>query len=194
MSDPCWLLQAYCWCPPHNKLFLFPRHGMLFLNTCAHTHTNTPTPPSLSWMPFLYSIRRLPFLPLQGVCVCVCARLVVQSCQTLRPHGLQHTRLPCPSLRVCSNSCLFSREAMQPSHPLSPPSGAGYHFLLQKIFLIKGWKNPGLLHWLADSLPLSYWEAHHYSSPHHVVIFSFLTDKSSVLIPAWPWPGPSRYF
>ena len=30
---------------------------------------------------------------------------------SLRPHGLQHPRLPCPSLspRVCSNSCPFSR-------------------------------------------------------------------------------------
>ena len=30
---------------------------------------------------------------------------------SLQPHGLQHTRLPCPSLspRVCSNSCLLSR-------------------------------------------------------------------------------------
>ena len=29
----------------------------------------------------------------------------------LQPHGLQHTRLPCPSLspRVCSNSCPLSR-------------------------------------------------------------------------------------
>ena len=32
---------------------------------------------------------------------------VTQSCLTLRPHGLQHTRLPClsPSPGVCSNSC-----------------------------------------------------------------------------------------
>ena len=32
---------------------------------------------------------------------------VAQSCQTLWPNGLQHTRLPCPSLtpRTCSNSC-----------------------------------------------------------------------------------------
>ena len=30
---------------------------------------------------------------------------------SLLPHGLQHTRLPCPSLstRVCSNSCLLSQ-------------------------------------------------------------------------------------
>ena len=33
------------------------------------------------------------------------------SCLTLRPHGLQHSRLPCPSLspRVCSNSCPLSQ-------------------------------------------------------------------------------------
>ena len=38
--------------------------------------------------------------------------VVVQSrcCLTLRPHGLQHTRLPCPSLSpgVCSDSCPLS--------------------------------------------------------------------------------------
>ena len=34
-----------------------------------------------------------------------------QLCLTLRPHGLEHTRLPCPSPtpRVCSNSCPSSR-------------------------------------------------------------------------------------
>ena len=39
-------------------------------------------------------------------------------------HGLQHTRLPCPSLspRVCSNSCLWSPWCIQPSHPLQPSS------------------------------------------------------------------------
>ena len=36
-----------------------------------------------------------------------CCCLVTKSCPTLWPTGLQHTRLPCPSLspRVCSNSC-----------------------------------------------------------------------------------------
>ena len=35
---------------------------------------------------------------------------VAQLCLTLRPHGLQHIRLPCPSptLSVCSNSCSLS--------------------------------------------------------------------------------------
>ena len=36
---------------------------------------------------------------------------VTQSCLTLWPHGLQHTRLPCPSPtpRACPNSCPSSR-------------------------------------------------------------------------------------
>ena len=36
---------------------------------------------------------------------CCCS--AAQSCPTLQPHGLQHARLPCPSLtpRTCSNSC-----------------------------------------------------------------------------------------
>ena len=35
---------------------------------------------------------------------------LAKSCPTLWSHGLQHTRLPCPSLspRVCSNSCPLS--------------------------------------------------------------------------------------
>ena len=47
---------------------------------------------------------------------CICAKLlqfssVAQSCLTLRPHGLQHARLPCPSTTpgACSNSCPSSR-------------------------------------------------------------------------------------
>ena len=37
--------------------------------------------------------------------------LVTKSCPTLQCHGLQHARLPCPSLllRVCSNSCPLSK-------------------------------------------------------------------------------------
>ena len=39
---------------------------------------------------------------------------------SLQPHGLQHARLPCPSLstRVCSNSCQLSRLC----HPSISPS------------------------------------------------------------------------
>ena len=38
-----------------------------------------------------------------------CCCLVAQSCPTLQPHGLQHTRPPCssPSPKVCPSSCPF---------------------------------------------------------------------------------------
>ena len=40
---------------------------------------------------------------------------------SLQSHGLQHTKIPCPSLspEACSNTCPLSRYAIQPSHPLS---------------------------------------------------------------------------
>ena len=43
---------------------------------------------------------------------------------SLRPHGLQHTRPPCPSPtpRVYSNSCHWAGDAIQPSHALLSPS------------------------------------------------------------------------
>ena len=42
---------------------------------------------------------------------CCCCLFSRYPCQTLRPHGLQHTRLLCPSLspRVCANSCSLSQ-------------------------------------------------------------------------------------
>ena len=49
---------------------------------------------------------------------------------SLRAHGLQHARLPCPSQtpRACSNSCTSVSDAIQLSHPLSSTS------LLSSIF------------------------------------------------------------
>ena len=57
-------------------------------------------------------------------------RSVAKSRWTLRPHGLQHTRLPCPSLspRVFSNPCPWVGDAIQPSRPLLLP------LLLPSIF------------------------------------------------------------
>ena len=56
----------------------------------------------------------------------------------LRPHGLQHTRLPCPSptSRACSNSCPSSpsSDAIQPSHPLSSPSPPAFNFSSIRVF------------------------------------------------------------
>ena len=54
---------------------------------------------------------------------------------SFRTHGLQHARLPCPSLSpgVCSNSSIES--AIQPSHPLSSPSPPAFNlFPNQSLF------------------------------------------------------------
>ena len=53
---------------------------------------------------------------------CCCS--IAQWCPTLQSCGLQHARLPCPSLspRVCSNSYHWVGDVIQSSHPLSPPS------------------------------------------------------------------------
>ena len=45
---------------------------------------------------------------------------------SLRPHGLQHARFPCPSLspRFVQTHVHWVSDTIQPSHPLSPPSPA----------------------------------------------------------------------
>ena len=71
-----------------------------------------------------------------AACVCVCV-WVAQSCLTLRPHGLQPTRLLCPKDfrgKDTEMGCLF---------------------LLQGIFLTQGW-NPALLHCRQILYHLSY--------------------------------------
>ena len=67
---------------------------------------------------------------------------------SLRPHGLKHTRPPCPSPtpRVYLNSCPLSRchqpwDAIQPSHPLSSPSPPTSVFPSIRVF-----SNESVLH------------------------------------------------
>ena len=55
----------------------------------------------------------------------------------LRPHGLQHTRLPCPSPspRACQTHSHWIGDAIQPSHPLSSPSPPAFNLSrLQGLF------------------------------------------------------------
>ena len=94
--------------------------------------------------------------------------LVTRSCPALlRPHGLQLTRLPCPRDFPSQNT------------------GVGYHFLLQGIFLTQG-LNPCLLHWHADSLPLS-----HQGSPNpihtHILLPKQIRVHSQVKSIYWHW-------
>ena len=62
---------------------------------------------------------------------------------SLRPHGPQHTRLPCPSPppRVYSNSCHWVGDAIQPSHPLSLPSLPAFSLS----------QDQGLFKWISSS-------------------------------------------
>ena len=55
----------------------------------------------------------------------------------LLPHGLQHTRLSCPSPSpgACSNSCPLISDAIQPSRPLLFPSPSAFNLShLQGVF------------------------------------------------------------
>ena len=59
-----------------------------------------------------------------NTCISCCCCSVARSCPTLQPHGLQHTRPPCPSpsSRVAQTHVHWVSDAIQPSHPLSSPS------------------------------------------------------------------------
>ena len=52
------------------------------------------------------------------------------------PHGLQHSRLSCPSSSpgACSSSCLLLSGAIQPSHPLAPSSPSSLSFPASESF------------------------------------------------------------
>ena len=62
---------------------------------------------------------------------------------SLRPHRLQHTRLPCPSLspRVCSNSGLLSRWC----HPTISSSVSPFSFCPHSF------QHQGPFHWVSSS-------------------------------------------
>ena len=68
------------------------------------------------------------FLESLGIVWYIIVKLLLLSCwvllDSLWSHGLQHARLPCPSLSpgVCSNSSPLSWWCLQPCHPLSPSS------------------------------------------------------------------------
>ena len=67
---------------------------------------------------------------------------IAQSYLTLRPHGLQHSRLPCPSPTpgACSNSCPSSRSC----HPTISPSVVPFSHL--QSFPASGSSSESILH------------------------------------------------
>ena len=77
--------------------------------------------------------------------------------------------LSCSVIPVLFDPIDYTTRLLCPWHVPGKNTGVGCHFLLQGIFLTQG-SNPGLLHWQADSLPLS-----HLQSPSHSC---FLVIKS----------------
>ena len=90
---------------------------------------------------------------------------------SLQPHGLQHTRLPCPTPRACSNSCPLSwwghptiSSSVIPfsSHPQSCPASGS--FQMSQLSASKYWsfsfnispstEHPGLISFRMDWLDL----------------------------------------
>ena len=57
--------------------------------------------------------------------------------ESLGPDELQHDRLPCPSPRAYSNSCLLNQRCIQPSHPPLSPSSPAFN-LSQHQSLFQG--------------------------------------------------------
>ena len=82
-------------------------------------------------------LQELQVLPVFLLSPCSYVRACWVVTDSLRPKGLQPTRLLCPWNSPGKNS------------------GVCCHFLLQGIFLTQG-SNPCLLHWQVDSLPLSH--------------------------------------
>ena len=105
-------------------------------------HITTPTLPQSShatfpWWELLHSpLFQSLLILILNCCCCSIAKL---------SHGLQHSRLPCPSLShgVCSNHVHWISDAIQPSYPLSSPSPPALNLsqhqgLFQSQFFISG--------------------------------------------------------
>ena len=121
-----------------------------------------------SWITGGFFSAKPPQKPL-CVCVCVCVfffRLFYltshcsccssgcQSCPTLQYHGLQHTRIPCPSPspKVCSNSCPLSRWC----HPTISSSVTPFSSCLQPFPASGPFPMSGCSHQVAKVLELQH--------------------------------------
>ena len=101
--------------------------------------------------------------------LCCCS--FIYSCPTLGPHGLQFPRLPCPSLHLLEFSQTLVHwvgDAIQPSHPLSPPSSPALSIS----------HHQGLFQWVA-TLHIrwpKYWSFSISPSKEYSVLISFRID------------------
>ena len=113
---------------PHNSSLTLAVVGILISQKLGNSAVRR-TPPQEPVVNYLAAHR----------CLCLLLLLFSRSVvsDSLRPRGLQPTRLLCPWDFPGKNTAV------------------GCHFLFQGIFLTQGW-SPRLLHWQVDSLPLSH--------------------------------------
>ena len=125
-------------------------------------------------MSILFSIVAVPVYSPANSLYCCCS--VTKSCPVLwRPHGLQHARLPCPSLspRVCSNLCPLSR-CFYPTIS----SSASFSFCLESC------PASGSLQWIDSSYQVAkFWNLSFSISPsnENSGLISFRTDWFDLL-------------
>ena len=99
-------------CPSHH-LSVWDSLKLIFVSLPLLQYSMKQIPAALgSFTPFSVSC------PAEALVICTLLELpsawlssATQSCPTLRPHGLQHARLPCPSPTpgACSNTCPWSQ-------------------------------------------------------------------------------------
>ena len=68
---------------------------------------------------------------MMGICLlCLCCSVAKPVSNSLQPHGLQHTRLPCPShlWEFAQTHVHCVGDAIQPSHPVTPFSSCPQSF------------------------------------------------------------------
>ena len=87
--------------------------------------------------------------------------LLINSCFVFSHYSLKENNIHCCTAAAAARSLQSCPTLCDPrncSPPGSSNTGVCCHFLLQGLFPTQE-SNPCLLHWQADSLPLSHWEA-----------------------------------
>ena len=132
------------WIEPEISLFFFNPFPIMFLSSRLHHFQGHNWPPPCQsslhykvssnlnkqhhfpWMISLFLLKC--FFP---TCCCCCCSVTKLCPTSLWPHGLQHARLPCPSLYLLEFAQTHVHRvsnAIQPSDPLSPPSPPALSF------------------------------------------------------------------
>ena len=113
---------------------------------------------------------------------------VAQSCPTLRPHGLQHSRLSCPSPtpRACSNSCPLSPWC----HPTISSSVVPFSSCLNLS------QHQGLFKWVSSSHQVAKileFQLQYQSLHEHPGLISFRMDWLDLLAVRGTLKSPLQY-